>query len=313
MRHLVTLFLILAAGSVLADDYIRIDVSTKGTINQIYFANDQMGWAVTSNGEILSTYDGGQNWKLTKVTTRSIADIHIQGRQAYLVGERGLLMRSTNGGASWEDISLNMKFNFVGVGIANDSSIVIVGTDQNSISKSKGVIFESRDYGKTWKKHHYHLGNGYTDLAIYPPYKVYLLASKKVFHSISQGLRYFDGKYEGSRLGLGFDFIDNYGFMVGYKGLFSRTDTHGRTWTEIPLEITRNLHAVEMFDWFSGVAVGDDGLVIYFYDDGDRHVAENCGETVDLRAVAVTGEKIFFGGEDGVFLYKERFPRYEDK
>jgi photosystem II stability/assembly factor-like uncharacterized protein len=313
MKHLMPVVLILLAGSVLAADYTKIDIPTTATINQIYFMNDQLGWAVTSAGQVLSTYDGGKTWKMNEVTSRSIHDIHIQGRQGYLVGERGLLMKTTDGGVTWKDISLNIRYDLVGVGITNDSSIIVCGNDLNSMSKSVGMVFDSWDYGKTWKKHPYRLGNGYTDLAIYPPRKVYLLASKRAFHSINNGQRYFKGKYEGDRLGFGFDFIDDWGFMVGYKGLFARSVDHGRNWENVSVEITKNLYAVEMFDKFSGVAVGDDGLVLYFYDSGDRHTVENCGYNDNLYAVFVTGDKIILGGANGLLLSKERFPRYDEK
>lgn len=313
MKHLIPVLLILLAGSVLAADYTKIDIPTTATINQVYFMNDQLGWAATSEGQVLSTFDGGKTWRMTQPTTRSIHDICVDGQHGYLVGERGLLMRTTNGGGTWQDMSMNIKYDFVGVGISNDSSVIICGNDQNSMSKSVGVVFDSRDYGKTWKKHGYRLGNGYTDLATYPTRKVYLLAAKKAFHSISAGNRYFKGSYEGDRLGFNFDFIDDWGFMVGYKGLFDRTTNHGRSWENVPMDITKNLYAVEMFDKYSGVAVGQDGLVLYFYDSGDRHTVENCGYNEDLRSVFVTGQKIFIGGTNGLLLVKERFPRYDEK
>ncbi len=309
MRHLLILFTLLLAGFASAADFVKIDIPTESRINKIYFYNDQMGWAVTSGGEILSSFDGGETWRLMDVCKRKIRDIDFYNRDGYLVGDRGLLMKSTNGGATWQDKSLNMKFNLVGVGIVDDSTIITVGTDQNSMSKAKGEIFESRDYGKTWKKHPYRYGNGYTDIVVGPPRKVYVLAIKKVSHSISKGLRYFHGKYEGSRLAFGFDFMDDWGFMVGHKGYFARTTTHGKKWEEVDLGIEKKLLAVDMFDKYSGVAVGEDGLIVSFYDSGDRHVVENCGSDINLRTVCVTGKKIFIGGDKGLFMSRERFPR----
>ena len=313
MKPAIVIFIVLLAGGVWGADYVKIDVATAADINKIFFYNDQMGWAVTSGGEVLSTFDAGKNWRIIEVSKRNIRDIQFLNRDGYLIGDRGLLMKSTNGGGSWQDISLNMKYNLTGVGILDDSTIIICGNDQNSISKTKGEVFESRDFGKTWKKHEWRLGNGYTDIAVCPPRKVYLLASKKVFHSISRGIRYFHGGYEGSRLGFGFDFMDDWGFMVGHKGYFARTNSHGRNWEEIPLDSSGNLYAVEMFDKESGVAVGEGGLIMYFYDNGDRQVFEHCGYPNDLLTVFVTGNKVFFGGKGGLLMSTERFPRAEDK
>lgn len=313
MRHLCVILALTLAGMAQGANYTRINVPTTATINKIYFNNDLQGWAVTSDGEILTTFDGGNTWRKMDVSKRNIRDIDFNNRDGYLAGDRGLLMKTTNGGAVWNDISQNIKYNFTGVGIMNDSSVIICGTDQNSISKTKGVIFVSRDYGKTWKKHDRHLGNGYTDLVVFPPKKVYLLAIKKVFHSINSGLSYFPGNYAGSRLAFGFDLMDDWGFMVGRNGYFARTTTHGRAWEEVKLEITKNLYAVKMFDHYSGVAVGEDGVVVYFFDDADRHTTESCGHEVDLYTVCVTGEKIFVGGDGGLLLSRERFPRFDDK
>jgi len=311
MRPVIAAFLFLLAGTAFGADYFKIKVQTTADINKVFFYNDQMGWAVTSDGEVLTTFDSGKNWRLIDVTKRDIRDIQFLNRAGYLVGEKGLLMKSTNGGGTWEDISLNMKYNLTGVAILNDSTIFTCGTDQNSLSKTKGEVFESRDFGKTWKKHAWKLGNGYTDIAVCPPRKVYLLGIKKVFHSISWGIRYFHGKYEGSKMGFGFDFMDDWGFMVGHKGFFARSADHGRNWTEIPLDTTSELYAVEMFDRSSGVAVGQGGLIMYFYDDGDRQVFENCGYPDDLLTVFVTDSKIFFGGRNGLLMSIERFPRSE--
>lgn len=312
MKAVITILMALLAGAAGAAEYVKIDGSTTADINKLYFYNDQMGWAVTSDGEVLSTFDAGKNWRRIEVTKRNIRDIHFLNRAGYIVGDKGLLMKSTNGGATWQDISLNMKYNLTGLAILNDSTIFACGTDQNSMSKTKGEVFESRDFGKTWKKHEWKLGNGYTDIAVCPPRKVYLLAIKKVFHSISWGVRYFDGKYEGSKMGFGFDFMDDWGFMVGHKGFFARSATHGRHWEEIPLDTTSELYSLEMFDPQSGVAVGEGGMVMYFYDNGDRQVFENCGYTNDLLTVFVTGDKIFFGGKDGLLMSIERFPRAKE-
>jgi len=309
MRHLIFAIFLILAGNAAGADFEPVKIETTGDINQVYFLNDQLGWMATSDGEVLGTFDGGKTWQKREVTSREIKDIHFLARTGYIVGERGLVMKSTNGGATWEDISQNIKYDFTGVGMVNDSVIIICGTDQNSMSKTKGEVFQSFDFGKTWKKHDWKLGNGFVDLAVCPPRKVYLLAIKKVAHSISQGVRYFHGGYEGDRMGFGFDFMDDWGFMVGHDGLFAKTITHGRLWDEIPTDTSAELYAIEMYDKTSGVAVGEKGLVMHFYDDGERRVFENVGTDKDLLSVFVTGQKIFIGGEDGLFMAKERFPR----
>ena len=311
MKRLIALvFCIVLSFSTLAlgADFVKVTMPTKATINKIIFLDSNFGFAVTSDGELLKTKDGGQTWKSQNLSKRAITDIHILGRVGYLTGEKGLLMKSEDAGASWKDMSLDLKFNFSGIGILDDTLALVCGTDQNSMSKVKGVLYKTFNGGKTWEKQP-HQGNGYMDIVANPPRKVYLLAIKKAFHSINYGEYFFRGSYEGDRLGLAFDFQDDWGFMVGSEGLFARSETHGRKWEEVPIDITKSLMAVGMIDHYSGVAVGQSGIVLTFSDSGDRYTVENVGENVDLKAVCITDTRILCGGMDGAFFYRDRFPR----
>ncbi len=305
MKYLPALFLLILATIAQSTEYTPLNVPTKADITKILFADKLNGWSVTVTGQVLSTFDGGKTWKAKQVTNRPITDIHFRGKQGYMTGERGLLMKTTDGGASWQDISLNIKFNFSGIGIINDTSAIICGTDQNSMAKTVGVTFQTWDRGKTWQKKPF-LGNGFFDVVVWPPSKVYFLAIKKAFHSIDGAGFFWTGKYEGKRLGFAFDFQDDWGYMVGGDGLFMKSTDHGRNWTEVPMQVTKSLHAVAMIDHFSGVAGGQDGIVINFFQSGDQYTVENIGLPVSISSVAVTEDKVFLAGQNGTIVYRAR-------
>ncbi|MCP4566307.1 MAG: hypothetical protein GY841_01870 [FCB group bacterium] len=305
MKHLLLSLLICLPGLATGTDFEKIDIPTSANINKILFVGPAYGWAVTSDGELLSTYNGGRTWKVKKITTRRITDITVRDRRGYLCGERGLLMKSNDRGSTWQDISQPMKFNFTGISIVNDSSAIVCGTDRNSMAKTRGVLFQTWDYSKTWKKHN-HLGNGYVDVVTNPPHRIYLLAIKSAFHSINAGLNFISGKYEGKHLAFAFDFDDAWGYLVGRKGFFARSTNHGRDWTDIELEMNKNLYAISMFDHNSGIAIGEDGVILYFENDGQKNRLVHCGHDVDLLSVFVTDTHIFCGGKNGTLLSKER-------
>ncbi len=305
MKYLPALFLLALATIAQSTEYIPLTVPTKANITKVFFADKANGWATTTAGEVLSTYDSGKTWRVKQVTNRSIADFCLRGRQGYLTGERGLLMKTTDGGASWQDISQSIKFNFTGVGIINDTAAIICGTDQNSMAKTVGVTFRTVDRGKTWQKRPF-LGNGLFDIVAWPPRKVYILAIKKAFHSISVGENYWTGIYEGNRLGYAIDFQDDWGYMVGAKGLFSKSADHGRNWKEVPMQITKDLYAVAMYDRFSGVAGGEGGLVIDFAQSGDQYTVENIGLPVTISSISITEDRVYFGGRNGTIVYRQR-------
>ncbi|MEZ5360091.1 MAG: YCF48-related protein [Candidatus Zixiibacteriota bacterium] len=291
-----------------AAGFVQHDLPTKATINKILFLSSNYGFAVTNDGELLQTSNAGKTWKVKDMGKRAITDIHILGRDGYMVGEKGLLMKSVDAGVSWRDISLDLKFNFSGVGIVNDSTIIVCGTDQHSMSKTKGVLFISRDRGNTWQKQR-HWGNGYTDVATWPTKKIYLIAIKQIFHSINAGLHFFHGTYEGDDLCFGLDFQDDWGFMVGANGYFGSSTTHGREWEQKDFGIDKDLFAVGMMDHFSGVTVGQDGIIVFFNDSGNRYTVMNSGVKADLKTVAITDDYVFTAGNDGTFFSYKRNAR----
>lgn len=305
MRYLLMSLLISLPGLTAGSDFEKIDLPTSASINKIFFAGPAYGWAVTSEGELLSTYNGGRTWAVKKITSRRITDITVRDRRGYLCGERGLLMKSNDRGSTWQDISQPMKYDFTGISIINDSAAIVCGIDRNSMAKTRGALFQTWDYSKTWRKHD-HLGNGYVDVVTNPPSRIYLLATRSAFHSINGGLNFVTGKYEGKRLAFAFDFDDAWGYLVGRNGFFARSTNHGRDWNPINLELEKNLYAVSMFDHNSGIAVGEDGVILYFLNDGQKNRLAHCGHNVDLLTVFVTDTQIFCGGKNGTLLYKER-------
>ena len=60
----------------------------------------------------------------------------------YVVGKSGTILRTENGGATWETVPTNFKDTFLRVDFADDKNGWIVGY--------AGTILRSSDRGKTW-------------------------------------------------------------------------------------------------------------------------------------------------------------------
>lgn len=71
----------------------------------IDFADRQNGYAAGQNGKVLKTVDGGLSWQAIEVETEeNLLDVWASGDDVYIPGIRTLL-RSRDGGASWESIT----------------------------------------------------------------------------------------------------------------------------------------------------------------------------------------------------------------
>ncbi len=77
----------------------------------IWFADDKTGWAVGAFGLVLHTRDGGEQWHDWTERVDNPEGLHINAVNGLpdgtmlMAGERGLLMRSMDHGAQWQQVS----------------------------------------------------------------------------------------------------------------------------------------------------------------------------------------------------------------
>lgn len=81
--------------------------------NDMTFVNETTGYAVSRNGRIIKTTDGGYNWTelLSNVTFYLKKIQFVNSQTGYVVGgdaTGGYLLKTENGGVSWQKINLNM-------------------------------------------------------------------------------------------------------------------------------------------------------------------------------------------------------------
>ncbi|MBE0648955.1 MAG: T9SS type A sorting domain-containing protein [Bacteroidales bacterium] len=155
-----------------------------GTVHDLYFTDNDTGFAI--GGSIYKTTDGGITWVEAPGTGGSWKSVHfIDDNTGFMAGEGGMIMKTMNGGASWEvqpsgtDVSLN-SINFadatrgIAVGAYGITLYTITGgatwnrigsavtfSDLNSVCfpdantgyavGTSGTIIKTSDAGNSWK------------------------------------------------------------------------------------------------------------------------------------------------------------------
>ena len=79
------------------------------TLNDVYFADNQTGWAVGFDGVIVNTTDGGQTWisQTSGVTDEIRAVFFIDANTGWAVGgaTNRTMVKTTDGGLNWQSIA----------------------------------------------------------------------------------------------------------------------------------------------------------------------------------------------------------------
>lgn len=129
----------------------RMDTVVDQPLFSVLFTSDRDGIAVGLWSLMLQTHDGGKTWSRTPLpkppgggkADRNLYHIFADASHAlYVVSEQGMVLKSTDGGASWIYLSTGGK-GTLWSGVATPDGRLVVGG-------LLGSLFESSDGGTTW-------------------------------------------------------------------------------------------------------------------------------------------------------------------
>ena len=189
--------------------------------------SDSEFWVGNDLSSITLTTDAGDNWIETSGPDRQIMnDIYFLDRNiGFAVGTDGTLLRTTNGGSQWEDISFGETRSFLSIfGLAPND--MWMGANQR--------IYHSADMGDTWQEKAALLGFNTIDvLAVNANIILACSPSGMILRSIDAGTSW-DTVYQTAGQIRSLSKIDNQRYMAtGFNGLILRSANQGATWTPL--------------------------------------------------------------------------------
>jgi len=139
-------------------------------------------------------------------------------------GSDGTLLRTTNGGASWELIPFGIDEHFFGASVLSEQAMVI--------GSSSGNVFASLDQGANWNIFGQNLGR-ITDIEVTPNLEAAVVVNEsgKIFRTINGGLQWDEVHNDPSAILLGLDFSTvGIGWACGYFGQIWHSTNGGGSW-----------------------------------------------------------------------------------
>jgi photosystem II stability/assembly factor-like uncharacterized protein len=234
----------------------------------VFFVDDQHGWAVGHDAQILASEDGGVTWtkQFEDLKRESpLLDVWFQdANSGFAVGAYGALLATSDGGKHWEDVSDRLdnedQFHLNGIAAVKDAGLFIVG--------EQGSMFRSADWGQTWER--------------------------------------LEGPYEGSLFGVIGTAQANTLLAYGLRGNLFRSIDFGTTWEPVQLQATRGmlefgLSGATLLDDGSIVIVGNGGSVVRSTDNGETFSVFNRPDRISVSAVTAAGNgNLILAGQGGV-------------
>lgn len=115
----------------------------------LHFADAQRGWVVGAYGLALATTDGGKTWqslvgRIPNPGGKHLYAVREEGGRLLLAGEQGTLIRSGDGGASFQRLVTPYAGTFFGALEVADGALLAYGL--------RGNVWRSGDAGATWNR-----------------------------------------------------------------------------------------------------------------------------------------------------------------
>ncbi len=244
--------------------WTQAKVPTRQLLTAVYFVDDQHGWAVGHDAQILASSDGGATWiKQFEDLKREapLLDVWFKDLSTGIaVGAYGSLLETTDGGRHWEDIGDRLdnedQYHLNGIAYVKDAGLFIVG--------EMGSMFRSADDGQTWER--------------------------------------LEGPYQGSLFGALGTGQANTLLAYGLRGNLFRSTDFGSNWEPVALQGERgplqfSIANASLLPDSSVVLVGNGGSVMRSTDDGETFTVSNRPDRLSLAGVAEgdMGELILVG------------------
>ena len=227
---------------------------TTDTLRGVVAVTDKEAWAVGLNGRVLRTTDGGQTWEERDTgTTQSFFDVYTTG------GGGGA------GHGCW-----------------------VVG--------AQGKVLHSTDGGASWNDCDFTTANLYA-VAVVDPETVWVAGAGGLIARSSDGGGTWEYGVSGTAepiYDLSF-FDEERGWACGYDGTILATADGGATWEKEESGTTQTLRSISFFDGLTGIAVGANGTMLRTTDGGTTWTS------VSVTSTSLFGVHTCGGGGSGAY------------
>ena len=242
------------------------------------FENSTTATLVGESGLIMKTTDNGQTWTEKSSNVSSVLfGVSTLGTIAVASGENGVVLRTTDNGDNWETVLPGTIENL------NDAEI-IAGT-RAIVCGNNGEIFLSEDAGLNWTDVASGTTSNLTDILFIDEHRGFIVGTASTLLTTTDGGSNWisvDLSFTNSDLNA-IAALDEYNlFIVGNGGSLFISNDAGETWYgQMGFSYENNFNDIVFFDALSGTIAADDGLILFTTDGGQSWYP---GETSSIRS-----------------------------
>lgn len=277
-------------------DYTYFDQSLTSNLRDVFFVNDEVGYAVSYYGAVIKSIDGGETWELTSLENElplhGLAFID-ENVGVAVGGDAGCsptpcdipgskIFRTTDGGVTWTTTSPDQL----------ELYTVTFSDASHGISAGLGNMFRTENGGETWEEIELEIFYNIQDIEFSNDIVFASCLFGKMIASTDNGMTWSELDTGVSTHLYTLDFAaSDIGFGAG-QGDFIRTFDGGQSW-EVLDNAPSEIYSITAFDSDNLIASGRGAWAgnefqgsIYFSSDGGNSWTNN--DTLAISSIAYT-------------------------
>ena len=295
------------------------DESGKYNLGDIALLDNGDAWAVGYDGKhiqrVYYSTDRGRTWDAVDTPSNGFtlkALSFSDSQHGWAVGGNGLIIRTRDGGKSWELIKSPTTFDLQAVFFVNSQLGFIAGRNAilnrmtDELSGSFEVLY-TKDGGETWVRC-YSEGepsNVFQITSLSESVIFVLLVGDRLIRTDDQAKTWHEVPLSAKHIfSIAFT-PDGIGWMVGNQGVFQRSDDGGKTWQQVTSLnqsfMNKSWWAVQFNNTGVGLAVGENGALALTRDSGNTWEPQPLAISDHLRAIRLQGSSAVILGAQNVY------------
>jgi len=329
-KNFILILFILTTSVLSAEQWRKAVSGSWPALEDIYFIDENTGFAVGGAGTILKTTDAGMTWVSKTSNTRQVLNeiYFLNSLIGYAAGDDRTFLKTIDGGETWSSYSVEVipepKADIKRVYFANESNGWIIGS-----FTGKGWILHTSDGGANWILDYTHNDILY-DLSFFEGRGI--VTGKKVediFYS-DDGLNWSKSVvrvnwpgdviytnrsdiYTLFMIDRNIVFAEGCGFP-GQPSIHLKSSDGGVTWTYVEQDSVYRTYGNLVDNYFiddlNGIAVGSDAkgsLLTRTTDGGLSWKKVHIPFGVSIKAISKSGNKLFICGQGGLIAFSNDF------
>lgn len=234
-------------------------ITLAGTNNSIFFIDNNTGWVCNSDGKILKTTDGGNNWVINyslenlELTSISFLDENI----GIVSGYNRTILVTSDGGENWTSSLIQSYDHLLKSYIYSADLMFVIG--------GNGLVYKSTDSGENWDSLNVEMPNALFGISFISPLTGFVFGCCGAYFKTTDGGNTWENHdyiTTGDIL-YSSDFVDvNNGWAVGELGWLLKTTDGGDSWFENGPETSEELRSVFFVNDEVGFVVGSNGTIL---------------------------------------------------